>query len=81
MKLKSLGWNERFEEAFADYKAEGFTAGRVALEHKGMYQLHTENGEKLGEITGSFRFRENSLFWNGKAIKKPALKKSNGEKE
>ncbi|HEU5139422.1 MAG TPA: ribosome small subunit-dependent GTPase A [Bacillales bacterium] len=57
MNLKALGWNERLEEAFAAYKAEGFIAARVALEHKEMYQLYTESGETLGEITGNFRFR------------------------
>ncbi|HET7658676.1 MAG TPA: ribosome small subunit-dependent GTPase A [Bacillales bacterium] len=56
MDLKRLGWTLDLEDAFSSYKKEGFTIGRVALEHKGMYRIFTENGDLLAEITGHFRF-------------------------
>lgn len=57
MNLKQLGWNEELERAFLPYKEEGFTAGRVGLEHKGSYRIFTEAGLLLGEVSGKMRFR------------------------
>lgn len=57
MNLEKLGWNEHFETAFSELKKEGYAAGRVALEHKGMYRVFTEYGDLLAEITGNLRFR------------------------
>jgi len=39
------------------YKAEGWTAGRVVLEHKHMYRVVTEQGEVLAEVSGKLRFQ------------------------
>lgn len=57
MNLEKLGWNQNFEDAFAIYQKEGYSVGRVALEHKGMYRVYTEHGDLLAEITGNLRFR------------------------
>jgi ribosome biogenesis GTPase len=53
--LSSLGWSEFFENHFRLYAAQGYTAGRVALEHKQLYRVYTEQGELLADITGKLR--------------------------
>lgn len=50
-----IGWNEALERSFQQYKALGYSVGRVFLEHKHMYRLYTEHGELLAEITGKMR--------------------------
>ncbi|MCI0488423.1 MAG: ribosome small subunit-dependent GTPase A [Blastocatellia bacterium] len=58
--LNDLGWNPFFEEAFAPYKAEGHSVGRVALEYQSLYRIYTEAGEMLAEVTGKFHFQAES---------------------
>lgn len=55
MDLTSLGWSEFFEKNFKSYDGEGYTAGRVVLEHKGFLRVYTEYGEVLAEISGKLR--------------------------
>lgn len=55
--LKKLGWNSFFAESFAPYAAEGFTAGRVVLQHNKIYDLYTPEGEAQAEATGRLRHR------------------------
>ncbi|HBZ80862.1 MULTISPECIES: ribosome small subunit-dependent GTPase A [Brevibacillus] len=54
--LQSLGWNEHFANLFAPYAEEGFSVGRISLEHKRIYRLMSEHGELLGEVTGKLRY-------------------------
>ncbi|MDF2671172.1 MAG: GTPase RsgA [Paenibacillus sp.] len=56
MNLTALGWNQEWEQAFTPYREKGFRAGRVALEHKHMYRVYTENDEVLAEVSGRLRF-------------------------
>lgn len=56
MNKYELGWNDQLEQAFDSYKEQGFSIGRVALEHKRMYRVFTEDGELLAEVSGKFRF-------------------------
>ena len=56
MTLKDLGWNEFFEKAFVPHQTEGFSVGRVAVQHKTQYLLYTEFGELHGEITGKLHY-------------------------
>jgi ribosome biogenesis GTPase / thiamine phosphate phosphatase len=56
LNLNELGWNSFFEESFQEYKQKGFSVGRIALEHKKMYRVLTEEGELLAEISGKMRF-------------------------
>ena len=56
MHLESIGWNSFFEEHFQPYRADGFSVGRVAVEHKERYELYSEAGELWAEVTGKFRF-------------------------
>jgi len=53
--MKALGWRPSLETAFAPYRAEGCYAGRVALEHKHIYRVYTEQGEILAEVSGKLR--------------------------
>lgn len=59
--LHTLGWTPYLEEHFAAYEAEGFTVGRVALEHKHLYRIYTQHGEQmtdlLAEVTGKLRYQ------------------------
>jgi ribosome biogenesis GTPase / thiamine phosphate phosphatase len=56
LNLNIIGMNEQVEKEFAIYKEQGYTLGRVALEHKRMYRVWTENGEPLCEVSGKFSF-------------------------
>ena len=58
--LTNFGWNEFFEAAFESYAGEGFTAGRVALEHKNFFRVYTRNGEVSAEISGKLRHEATS---------------------
>lgn len=54
--LESLGWNDYFANHFARYAEQGYSAGRITLEHKRIYRLLSEHGELLGEVTGKLRY-------------------------
>ncbi|MFD2443136.1 ribosome small subunit-dependent GTPase A [Bacillus sp. CGMCC 1.16607] len=56
MNLNLIGMNQQVKEMFAPYIEQGFTIGRVALEHKRMYRVWTENGEPLCEVSGKFSY-------------------------
>lgn len=53
--LTSFGWDEFFEVNFSPYARNGFTCGRVALEHKNLFRVYTKYGEVLAEISGKLR--------------------------
>lgn len=55
MDLTSFGWSEFFEINFKSYEEQGYTAGRVVLEHKNLFRIYTEYGEVLAEISGKLR--------------------------
>jgi ribosome biogenesis GTPase / thiamine phosphate phosphatase len=55
MDLRSFGWSEFFEVNFKSYETEGYAAGRVALEHKNLYRLYTQDEDVLAEISGKLR--------------------------
>ena len=54
-RLTTFGWNEFFESNFQPYAANGYAAGRVAVEFKHFYRIYSEAGEVRGEIAGRFR--------------------------
>ncbi len=43
--LHRLGWDDGWEAAFAEHRAAGFQPARVAIQHRGAYDLLTEDGE------------------------------------
>ena len=53
--LTSFGWDEVFEANFNSYATNGYTAGRVALEHKHFFRVYTQYREVLAEIAGRLR--------------------------
>ncbi len=55
--LQALGWSPFFEEAFFQYRMQGFTAGRVASEHKNIYRVHVAGGELLARVAGKLLHR------------------------
>ncbi|MDP2211125.1 MAG: ribosome small subunit-dependent GTPase A [Candidatus Aquicultor sp.] len=55
MDLESLGWNDFFEESFADYAEQGYLVGRVSAEHKHIYRVFTKDGELLATVSGKMR--------------------------
>lgn len=54
--LESLGWNDYFANHFAPYAEQGYSVGRITLEHKRIYRLLSQHGELLGEVTGKLRY-------------------------
>lgn len=56
LNLEHLGWNQTFQNYFEAYKQDGYTVGRVVLEHKNLYRVLSEDGEVLAEISGKYRF-------------------------
>ena len=56
MKRNQLGWNEFLNYAFVEYEEQGYTVGRVMLEHKRLYRVETDFGECLAEVSGKYRF-------------------------
>ena len=57
MNLEQLGWNAGWEARFLPYAAEGLAPGRVAIEYRGAYRIHTAAGEISGELAGRLRGR------------------------
>jgi ribosome biogenesis GTPase / thiamine phosphate phosphatase len=53
--MNSLGWKPFFDESFAPYAGADLIVGRVALEHKHLYRVLTEQGDLLAEVTGKLR--------------------------
>jgi ribosome biogenesis GTPase / thiamine phosphate phosphatase len=56
MNLLSIGLTEELKQAFAPLMETGSVIGRVALEHKRMYRVWTEQGELLSEVSGKFSY-------------------------
>lgn len=57
MNLTSLGWSNFWATSFEPYRLDGFTVGRVAIEHRSTYVLYSEQGELTAEVTGNLRHR------------------------
>jgi ribosome biogenesis GTPase len=50
--LEQLGWDPAWDEEFADLRAAGFEPGRVAVEDKHHYLVHTASGPVTGIASG-----------------------------
>lgn len=50
--LERLGWTEELDSEFQPYADDGLAAGRVAVQHRGMYGLYTTEGDLQAEIAG-----------------------------
>src|SRR5512145_112125 len=55
VELTRLGWNRRFEEAFAPHADRGLVPARVSLEHTHIYRVLSTAGETLARVAGRLR--------------------------
>jgi ribosome biogenesis GTPase len=60
MTLEHLGWDQFFSEHFGEFADRGYSAGRVALEHKNRYEIYFEEGCIAGELAGKMRYQASS---------------------
>ena len=57
MTLEDLGWDRSFSAHFGEYADRGYSAGRVALEHRNRYEIYFEEGCIAGELAGRLRYQ------------------------
>ncbi|MFQ5741032.1 MAG: ribosome small subunit-dependent GTPase A [Acidobacteriota bacterium] len=55
MRLSEYGWTPFFSQRFHGHAAKGLRAGRVVLEHRGIYHLQAGEGEVRASLAGRFR--------------------------
>jgi ribosome biogenesis GTPase len=55
--LQQAGWDEVWEEKFADFAVKGLRPARVLAQHRHSYSLWTTSGEADGEIAGALLYR------------------------
>jgi ribosome biogenesis GTPase len=55
--LQLAGWDEVWEETFADFAGKGLRPARVLAQHKHSYSLWTGSGEADAEIAGALLYR------------------------
>lgn len=53
--LQTLGWDDGWNAAFEPYAREGQRPGRVAVQHRGEYDVLTAHGEQRSRITSRLR--------------------------
>ena len=53
--LQTLGWDDAWEAAFEPYRSESLTPARVAVQHRGEYDVLAEDGERRTRITSRLR--------------------------
>jgi ribosome biogenesis GTPase len=53
LNLQSLGWDSSFADAFEPHAREGLIAGRVATQHRGVYEIFTEFGSMSAQSAGA----------------------------
>jgi ribosome biogenesis GTPase len=58
--LERYGWNDFFAAHFSEFAAQGYVAGRIALEYNQFCRVYTARGEMLAEIAGRLRRRAES---------------------
>jgi ribosome biogenesis GTPase len=54
--LDSLGWSSAWADVFAAHAPPGCLPGRIAVEHRGLYEVLTEQGEVSAPVSGRLRF-------------------------
>lgn len=61
LSLAELGWKKEDDSLVQSYLDQGLALGRVALEHKHIYRVYTEEGELLAEVAGKMRYAAGGL--------------------
>lgn len=70
--LARIGWGPFFEQQRAGISRE-LTIARIAAEHRGRYQLWSEQGEKMGRRAGRLFYRASRDIWDPDARGTPAV--------
>jgi len=60
MNLADMGWDDFFVQQFAAFANNGFFPARVALEHRELYRVYTEQTDLAAEVTGKLRHQARS---------------------
>jgi ribosome biogenesis GTPase len=55
MDLSRLGWNPNWDVRFRPHGERGLNAARVCVEHKELYEICTEHGERAAVVSGKLR--------------------------
>jgi ribosome biogenesis GTPase / thiamine phosphate phosphatase len=55
MDLARLGWNANWNTRFRPHAERGLGAARVCVEHKELYEISTEHGERGAVVSGKLR--------------------------
>jgi len=58
--LESLGWKSTFAESFESFQQLHYQPGRVSIEHRREYVVHTLAGEVTAELSGRIRHQSQS---------------------
>jgi len=53
--LRTLGWDDAWDAAFEPFAARGLAPGRVAVRHRGAYDVLTRPGDVRAKIAGRLR--------------------------
>ena len=59
--LHAFGWDSFFEDRFERHRESGLVPARVAVEHRGAYEILTQFGELRAEATGRLLHEASSL--------------------
>ncbi|MGH3133352.1 MAG: ribosome small subunit-dependent GTPase A, partial [Gaiellaceae bacterium] len=59
--LTTLGWDDAWSAAFEPHRADGVVPGRVAVQHRGAYDVLTAAGETRARLPGRARREASSL--------------------
>jgi ribosome biogenesis GTPase len=59
--LAALGWDEAWDEAFQPHRDAALAPGRVAVQHRGEWDVLTEDGEVRARVPGRLRHEASSL--------------------
>lgn len=58
--LEALGWDAQWNDAFVPHRKAGLIPGRVAVQHRGAYDVLTESGEMRARVSGRLRHEASS---------------------
>lgn len=53
--LETLGWDAAWERAFEPYRTQGLVPARVAIQHRGAYDVLAAEGELRAQVTARLR--------------------------
>jgi ribosome biogenesis GTPase len=50
--ISSYGWSDALQQTFAPFAARGLIPGRVVVQHRGFYDIVTDDGELSAQVSG-----------------------------